>query len=87
MAKETSQAQKEGFVASMMEKNLDRFQSMMDEMVKVEEKAMTQSHKNLDDATTMFKAGIDYTSDLSAQWRALVVDGTQKTMELMTWGK
>lgn len=85
MAKETSQTQNDGFFASMFEKNFNRFNSMIDEMAKVEEKAFSQSHKNVDDASKMVKASIDYTADLHEQWREMMVDSTKKTMQMMTW--
>jgi hypothetical protein len=82
-AKETTQ--NEGMLASMMHKNFERWHAMMDEMAKMEDKAMQQSHKNVDDAAKMMKAGLDYTNDLTAQWRQMMVESTKMTQEMMPW--
>ncbi len=86
-AKETTQSQNGGIFASMVEKNFDRWNSMMEEMAKVEEKATAQSQKNVDEAAKMMKAGIDYSNDLAAQWRQMVAESTKMTQEMMTWGR
>ena len=84
--KSTTQSQNDGIFASMLEKNFERWQSVIDEMARVEEKAMSQSHKNVDDAAKMMKAGLEYTNDLTAQWRSMMVESTKMTREMISWG-
>jgi hypothetical protein len=65
------------------DEQLERLNAAMDEAAKLQEKWVAQSLKQVDDAQELFKAGIKYWSDLSADVRKMTVEATKRAVEMV----
>ena len=83
MAEKTTGAQQAvaGQFKKLADDQVERLNQAMDEAAKIQAKWVEQSLKSVDDANTLFKAGIKYWSDLSADVRKMTLDATKRASE------
>jgi hypothetical protein len=61
---------------------LDRWDTMMTEVGKLETKGFEQVCANVDEAARLAKESVAYTNLLGAQWRKLAVDSARQALDL-----
>ena len=65
------------------DEQFERLTQSMEEMAKLQQKWVEQSLKSADDAHELFKVGIKYWSDLSADVRKMTLDATKRASEMV----
>ena len=73
-----------GAWSSMLEAQNARFEQMLSEMERLEKERHERMLSSLDDMTQLIKSGVEYQSQLTAQWRQMSLDAARKSVELMT---
>jgi CII-binding regulator of phage lambda lysogenization HflD len=70
-------------VKKAFDDNAARVESAFGELAKLEEKGLEQLCAQLDEATRLTKVSLAYASELSAQWRKLMLDATRRSAEML----
>jgi hypothetical protein len=85
MAEKTVGAQQvvTGQFKKLADDQFERLTQAMDEVAKMQAKWVEQSLKSVDDANTLFKAGIQYWGNLSNDVRKMTLDATKRASELV----
>jgi hypothetical protein len=85
MAEKTTTTQQvvAGQFKNLANEQYERMTQAMDEVAKLQAKWVEQSLKSVDDANTLFKAGIKYWGDLSNDVRKMTLDATKRASELV----
>jgi hypothetical protein len=67
-----------------MAEQASRVEGMFGELAKLEEKTLEQACSQLDEAARLTKVSLAYASELSAQWRKLMVDAAKRSAEMVS---
>jgi hypothetical protein len=82
----TSQAQNEAAetIQKMMDEQVERMESQQKDYTRMESQAYAQLSKNIDEAARLFKDGIAYNSQLSAEWRKLSLETMRRSAAMFS---
>lgn len=82
----SSQTQKEAKdqVQKMVDEQIERVEAYQKDYTRLESQAYAQMSKNIDEAARLFKDGIAYNSQLSAEWRRLSLDAMRRSAALFS---
>ena len=61
-----------------------RIEGVFGELAKMEAKTLEQACTQLDEATRLTKVSLAYASELSAQWRKLMIDAAKRSAEMVS---
>lgn len=78
----TSQTQKETAASSMAKEQMERFESWIKELEKLDEKRSAKMKEAIDESAKLMKASFDYMDQLGAEWRKIAIENTKKTTEM-----
>ena len=54
------------------------------EMGRLQEQALAQNHKAIDEMAKLSRDSVEYVGQLAAEWRKLTLDATRKSAELFS---
>ena len=82
----TSQAQKEATdtMQKMIDESVERLEASQKDFTRLESQGYAQMSKNIDEAARLFKDGIAYNSQLSAEWRRLSLEAMRRSAAMFT---
>jgi hypothetical protein len=82
MADTTSQAQHTEFWKKAVEEQINRTASMFDEVGKLEAKGVEQARSAVSEMGKLAEETLNYTTQLSADWRKMSLDAFRKMTDL-----
>jgi acetyl-CoA acetyltransferase len=77
-----SQAQHQEFFKKMMEEQVSRATSLVDELAKLEAQGVEQARAAVEEMGKLAKESIAYSTKLSAEWRKMSLDTFRKAADL-----
>ena len=66
----------------MVDDHLARVELACAEVGRLQDQALAQNHKAIDDMAKLSRDSVEYAGQLAAEWRKLTLDATRKTAEL-----
>ena len=67
-----------------MDDAFDRFESMQKEATRFESQHIAQATKNVDEMARIWRESLAYSSQLSVEWRKMLMDTQRQSMEMFT---
>ncbi len=68
------------------EAQTERFETMIEEVAKMESKGTEQLENSIDEIARIWKSSLHYTIELNEHMRAMMVESTKRTMGWMNFG-
>jgi len=70
--------------AKLTQEQVDRLNSLWGELAEVEGRAYDRARQAFEEAESLSREYVKYVSDLSAEWRRMILDSTRRTADALS---
>jgi DNA-binding transcriptional regulator GbsR (MarR family) len=67
-----------------MDEQMARMEAVQQEMASLEKKNMEQMQRNMQEMARLFQEGLQYSAQLSAEWRKMSLEAARRTATMMS---